>query len=330
MPRKLSILQQSWPLAEVFTIARGSRTHAHVIQVTLQEGDAVGRGECVPYARYGESLESVINSIRSVQTALEAGLSKENLQGYLPAGAARNALDAALWDLESQITGQPVWHNAGLCEPDDAITAYTLSLQNAEAMGQAAAKQAHRPLLKIKLGQDGDTERLQAVRQHAPKSRLIVDANEGWTEDNLADNLEACLKAGVEMIEQPLPASADNCLKNVKSPIILCADESIHDTASLEHIVDRYQAINIKLDKTGGLTEAIKLLEEAQKAQLAIMIGCMVGTSLAMAPAFLLANQAKWVDLDAPLLLAEDHPDGFSFTGSTMHPTKNLWGTPRT
>lgn len=315
-----------FPLAEVFSISRGSRTEATVVEVELTADGFRGRGECVPYARYGESVESVLAQIDDLRDGL-ADLNTQHLQDRMPAGAARNAVDCALWDLQAKRTGQRVWEMLGLSAPNTLTSAYTLSLEAPEVMQQKAAREAHRPLLKIKLGGEGDMARLEAVRRGAPQSRLIVDANEGWDialYQSLAPHL---IKLGVDLVEQPLPASDDEALLGVERPVPLCADESCHDRTSLQSMQGKYDFINIKLDKTGGLSEAIALRDAAQKAGLGIMVGCMVSSSLAMAPATLVAQGASFVDLDGPLLLAQDRPEGLQFTGSDIAPAApSLWG----
>lgn len=327
MARKISIAQESWPIQGTFTISRGSRTEARVLTVTIDENGAAGRGECVPYARYGESLDSVTAQIESIRPALEAGMDRAALQDALPAGAARNAVDCALWDLEAKRSGTPVWKLAGLEPPGPVTTAYTLSLGSVESMGEKAREASHRPLLKLKLTGDGDLERVRAVRRNAPDSRLIVDANEAWSIDHLREFGAAFRELGVEMIEQPLKAGEDEALGAVTSPIPLCADESCHDTATLPALAGRYAMVNIKLDKTGGLTEALKLRAAARAAGFQVMVGCMVGTSLAMAPAALVAQGAEIVDLDGPLLLARDRDSGLRFDGAEVQPPESaLWG----
>lgn len=315
-----------FPLAEVFSISRGSRTEATVVEVELTADGHRGRGECVPYARYGESVESVLAQIDDLRDGL-ADLNTQNLQERMPAGAARNAVDCALWDLQAKRSGQRVWEMLGLSAPTTLTSAYTLSLEDPEIMQLKATREAHRPLLKIKLGGEGDMARLEAVRRGAPQSRLIVDANEGWDialYQSLAPHL---IKLGVDLVEQPLPASDDEALLGVERPVPLCADESCHDRASLQAMQGKYDFINIKLDKTGGLSEAIALSDAAQDSGLGIMVGCMVSSSLAMAPATLVAQSASFVDLDGPLLLAQDRPEGLQFTGSDIAPAApSLWG----
>lgn len=327
MARVLNITTETWPIAGRFTIARGSRTEAHVVVAEVADGPHTGRGECVPYARYGESVDSVAAALKSPAGELARGLSREDLQKLMKPGAARNALDCALWDLEAKTAGRRAWELAGLPAPAPVITAFTISLGTPREMAEAAEKAANRPLLKIKLGADGDSERLLAVRRAAPNADLIVDANEGWTAENLQSNMRACADAGVSLIEQPLPAAADALLECIDRPVSTCADESVHDRAGLAGLRGRYDAVNIKLDKTGGLTEALALATEAESLGFSIMIGCMVGTSLAMAPALLLSSRARFVDLDGPLLLARDRPEGLVYEGSRVHPpAQGLWG----
>jgi L-alanine-DL-glutamate epimerase-like enolase superfamily enzyme len=323
----LSVRIERWPIAGAFTISRGSKTEAVVVVAELSDGRHRGRGECVPYARYEETVDGVARAIEAMGGALANGLDRIGLQRAMPAGAARNALDCALWDLEAKRAGRLVHALAGLPEPRSLTTAYTISLGSPEAMAEAAAKEASRALLKIKLGGDGDPVRIGAVRRAAPGVRLIVDANEGWTTANLAENLAACARAGVELIEQPLPADRDEALADVSRPVPVCADESVHGRESLPALTGKYDAINIKLDKTGGLTEALAMAREAEQLGLGIMVGCMVATSLAMAPAMLVAQGAKHVDLDGPLLLARDRAEGLRYEGSTVHPpARDLWG----
>lgn len=318
--RALETAVERWPIAGSFTISRGSRTEAVVMVATITEGGVSGRGECVPYARYGESVESVIAEIESVAAAIRSGVSRQDLLALLPAGAARNAVDCALWDLEARKTGKSLAALAGMPAPKPMITAYTLSLGTPGSMREAAATAAHRPLLKVKLGGEGDPARIAAVREGAPNSRIVVDANEAWRAETLAANLAACEAAGVELIEQPLPAGEDAALAGVKTPIAICADESIHDAASLAHLPGWYSAINIKLDKTGGLTDALALLKAGRARGLKIMVGCMLGTSLAMKPAVLIGEGAEFVDLDGPLLLAKDREDAIRYDGSLLIP----------
>jgi len=318
---------ERWPIAGTFTISRGAKTEAAVVVATVGDGVATGRGECVPYARYGESVDSVAAAIENLAPQFAAGPTREDLQQALPPGAARNALDCALWDLAAKRRHQPVHRLAGLPAPAERITCYTISLDTPAAMQAAAERVAARKLLKVKLGRDGDPERITAVRRGAPKAELVVDANEGWSPDTLAANIAACADAGVTLIEQPLPAGRDDALIGFRSPILLCADESAHARPSLSGLCGKYGAVNIKLDKTGGLTEALAMAADARQMGLRIMAGCMVGTSLAMAPAMLIAQQADVVDLDGPLLLARDRDHGLVYQDSVVGvPAPALWG----
>lgn len=328
MPRRrLTITVEHFPIAGAFVIARGAKTEAVVVVAAISESGVTGRGECVPYARYGESVESVTAQIEGLRAAIEGGLEKPRLQTLLPAGAARNAVDCALWDLEAKLAGVPAFSLAGLDRLSPVTTAFTLSVGTPHSMAQAAEAARLRPLLKVKLAGDGDPARIAAVRNAAPDSDLIVDANEAWTADNLADNLQACAKADVRLIEQPLPAGNDEALERFEHLVPICADESVHDRHGLADLRKRYDAINIKLDKTGGLTEALALASEAQSVGFSLMIGCMVSSSLAMAPALLIAPRARFVDLDGPLLLAQDRPHGLKFEGSVIYPpVPELWG----
>lgn len=324
---QLSICRDAFRLKQTFTISRGSRDVAQVLTVILTDGDVIGRGECYPYARYGESLDSVSQQIKSVEADLLNGLDRQSLRARMPAGAARNAIDCALWDLEAKRSGTPVWQLAGLSAPSAITTAYTLSLDAPEAMRASAAENADRPLLKIKLGGTGDLERLRAVREGAPNTTLIVDANEGWTASDYDALAPVMLSLGVSMVEQPLPQSDDAELAGRDRPLTVCADESCHDVASLDALSDKYDMINIKLDKTGGLTEALELKAAAIDRGFDIMVGCMVTSSLAMAPAMLVAQGAAMADLDGPLLLAEDRDCPIQYQGSVMEPApKELWG----
>jgi len=325
--RSLSAEIERFPIAGTFTISRGSRTEAVVVTATIRDGEHIGRGECVPYARYGETVEGVAETIRSLGDKVATGLDRRTLRTLLPGGAARNALDCALIDLESKIAGKPAHQLLGCSPPGKHVTCYTLSLGTPESMEEAARAASHRALLKVKLGGEGDVERIAAVRRGAPKSRLVVDANEAWRAETLQANLAACAAAGVELIEQPLPAGKDEALAGIVSPIPLCADESMHDSRSLAHLPPWYSAINIKLDKTGGLTDALELRAAALAKGLTIMVGCMVGTSLAMAPALLVAEGARFVDLDGPLLLAKDREPALSYPESFVAPAPpGLWG----
>lgn len=320
---RITVTAESFKLAQVFTISRGSRSQADVLTVRVTDGAHEGWGECVPYARYDETLKSVAAQING----LPEDITRESLQSLLPAGAARNAVDCALWDLAAKQAGKRVWDLINLPAPRPEITAYTLSLDTPDAMQAQAAKNAARPLLKIKLGTPDDMARLEAVRRGAPKSRIIVDANEGWTAEVYADLAPHLIRLGVQMVEQPLPAGADDMLAEIARPLPVCADEACHDRASLPALKGKYDMVNIKLDKTGGLTEALLLKQAAIAENYTVMVGCMVGTSLAMAPATILAQGVAFTDLDGPLLLAEDRAAPLIFDEAGVHaPTPALWG----
>jgi L-alanine-DL-glutamate epimerase-like enolase superfamily enzyme len=319
---KIEVTADVFKLAEVFTISRGSRTEAKVLTVRILDGGLTGWGECVPYARYGETLESVAEQIEGL-----GAVDRMTLQDALPAGAARNAVDCALWDLEAKRAGKRVWEMAGLGKPGPEITAFTLSLDTPDNMRAAAARHAHRPMLKIKLGTPDDMVRLEAVRAGAPKAKIIVDANEGWTAEVYSDLAPHMVRLGVQLVEQPMPAGADDMLGEIARPLPVCADESCHDRASLPGLKGKYDVVNIKLDKTGGLTEALALRDAARAQGYKVMVGCMVGSSLAMAPAVLVAQGAQVVDLDGPLLLAGDRDAPLAYDEAGVHPsTPALWG----
>ena len=319
----ITLTEDSFQLRQTFTISRGSKTEARVLTCNIARGAFAGRGECVPYARYGETSDSV----RAQIAGLDPAITRDALQSALPPGAARNAVDCALWDLEAQLSGCRVWNIAGLPPPAPVVTAFTLSLAPPDEMRIAAARNAHRPILKIKLGTPDDMPRLEAVRQGAPRARLIIDANEGWTPDVYADLAPHLIRLGVELVEQPLPAGADDMLAEMDRPLPVCADESCHDRASLAGLRGKYDVVNLKLDKTGGLTEGLLTRDLARQMGFKVMVGCMVGSSLAMAPAVLLAQGADWTDLDGPLLLAEDRPHPLQYDAAGVHPPDaNLWG----
>ncbi|SHH95640.1 N-acetyl-D-Glu racemase DgcA [Marivita hallyeonensis] len=319
----IEVSRDVFRLAQVFTISRGSRTEARVLTARVTRGGVTGWGECVPYARYGETLESVASQILS----LPEDIDRVGLQDALPPCAARFAMDAALWDVDAKQSGKRVWELAGLPQPGPEITAYTLSLDTPDAMRAQAAKHAHRPLLKIKLGTPDDMPRLEAVRAGAPGSRIIVDANEGWSAEVYADLAPHLVRLGVALVEQPLPSGEDDALIGMDRPVPVCADESCHDRASLPALKGKYDMVNIKLDKTGGLTEALALRDAARAEGFGIMVGCMVGSSLAMAPAVLVAQGAAVTDLDGPLLLAEDRETPLRFDEAGVHPSEpGLWG----
>lgn len=321
----VSAESQSWPIARPFTISRGTKRTAEVVVATVTDGAYQGRGECVPYSRYGETTRDIVRTIEEFRGPFD----QATLANVLPAGAARNALDCALWDLEAKHSGQAAWKLAGVPRPVDVVTALTVSLDLPEKMGEWAHTARDRTLLKVKLGTDSisrDIERLGAVRTHAPDARLIVDVNEGWSLADLEAFIPAALEARVEMIEQPLAEGADAGLAGFPSPVPLCADESIRDGSNLAVIAARYQAVNIKLDKTGGLTRALELAREARAQDLAVVVGCMVSTSLSMAPALLLAGCARFVDLDGPQLLASDRDPGLAYNGSLLSFSERVWG----
>jgi len=325
---KVNVAHERWPILGRFAISRGSKSQADVVVVELCAGGHRGRGECVPYPRYGETVEGVIAAIEAMAPRLASGtVGHRELAQAMPAGAARNALDCALWDLEAKRAGTTVAALAGVAPPRPLTTAFTISLDTPQAMAAAAARAAHYPLLKVKLGGGDDIARLTAIRRVAPNAELIVDANEGWTAGTLAENLAACADAGVTMVEQPLPAADDTMLRGLPRPMRICADESAHGIESLPLLAGKYDMVNIKLDKAGGLTAALALADAARRQGLGIMVGSMVATSLAMAPAFLVAQQAQVVDLDGPLLLAQDRPDGMRCEGGLLHPpVPALWG----
>jgi L-alanine-DL-glutamate epimerase-like enolase superfamily enzyme len=326
---ELSVRIERWPITGAFAISRGRKTEAVVVVAELSDGTHRGRGESVPYARYGETPDGIVATIETVRPALRQGLDRAALQRALGPGAARTALDCAYWDVNARQIGRRVYELADLSAPAPLTTAYTISLASPLAMAAAAERAAWRPLLKVKLGGgDGeDGKRIAAVRRAAPRTDIVVDANEGWNADNFAANFAACADAGVTLIEQPLPEGGDDALARIKRPIPVCADESVHDRTSLDALAGKYDAVNIKLDKAGGLTEALALAAEAERRGFAIMVGCMVATSLAMAPAMLVAQRARYVDLDGPLLLAKDRPDGLRYEGSLVYPSESaLWG----
>jgi L-alanine-DL-glutamate epimerase-like enolase superfamily enzyme len=327
MARVISVEAERFPIAGTFTISRGSKTEAEVITCTIREGGHVGRGECVPYKRYGETMDGVREAIEAVRARVAGGISRSALLDAMPAGAARNAVDCALWDLEAKLSGKPVASSVCAASPQALETAYTLSLGEPDAMAAQASANAARPLLKVKIGGGDDIARIRAVRQAAPDSRIILDANEGWTDDNIVANLAFAAKQGITLIEQPLPAGQDEILRHITHPVPICADESVHEAKNLESLVGLYDAVNIKLDKSGGLTAALVLRDRAREIGFGVMIGCMVGTSLAMAPAVLLAQDADFVDLDGPLLLARDRVPGLVYQGSLVSPPDTtLWG----
>ncbi|MER8403185.1 N-acetyl-D-Glu racemase DgcA [Mesorhizobium sp. M0185] len=327
MARVISVEAERFPIAGTFTISRGSKTEAEVISCAITENGRTGRGECVPYKRYGETMEDVRDAIEAMRSEIARGISRIALLDAMPAGAARSAIDCALWDLEAKISGTPVAHTIRTVPLRPLETAYTLSLAEPEAMAGQARANAQRPLLKVKIGGDNDIARIRAVTAAAPDSRIILDANEGWNDDNIVANLAFAAEHGIALIEQPLPAGHDGILRHIAHPVPICADESVHEAKDLEALVGLYDAVNIKLDKSGGLTAALVLRDRARELGLGVMVGCMVGTSLAMAPAVLLAQDADFVDLDGPLLLARDRVPGLVYQGSLVSPPERaLWG----
>ena len=318
---------ERFPTAGAWTISRGSVSEVEVVVAEARLGGKTGRGECRPYARYDETAEAVVKDIEAAAEALGDDPERTDLASLMSAGAARNAVDCALWDLRAKLAGRRVWEIAGLPAPKPIVTAYSLSLDTPEKMRAKAAENAHRPLLKVKLGGEGDLERIRAVREGAPKARIIVDANEGWTAETYGALAPELVALGVAMVEQPLPAWDDGALAEMARPLPVCADEACHDTASLASLAGKYDMINIKFDKTGGLTEALRLKAEAERMGLRIMVGCMLASSLAMAPAVLVAQGAEIVDLDGPLLLARDRDNPLKYDADGVHPpSPELWG----
>lgn len=323
----LAVRTESWPLAQAFVISRGAKTQADVVVAELADGPHRGRGEAVPYARYGETVAGVKEQIEAVRGRVEAGADRAALQGLLPPGAARNALDCALWDLDAKRAGVRAWELAGRARLDPVKTCFTISLGPVDQMAEAARANARRPMLKIKIGARDDLDAVAAVRAAAPRTRLVLDANEALAFDDLTRLAPEFARLGVKLVEQPLPAGEDAALEGYASPVPLCADESLHTRAELAACARRYGLVNIKLDKAGGLTEALELAEAARARDLGVMVGCMVVTSLAMAPAMILAQGAEMVDLDGPLLLKRDRQPGLEVAGSTlMPPIAQLWG----
>ena len=324
---RFRVWEERWPIRGVFRISRGARTESRVVVVEVSDGHVTGRGECVPYPRYAETVEGVIATVERIGPTLGGAPDRGRLGRDWPAGAARNAVDGALWDFEAKRAGVRAWELAGLPAPGPLTTAYTISLDEPGAMGAAARAEAHRPLLKLKLTGEGDLDRVAAVRAAAPAARIIADANEAWSPAYYRAVVPSLIDLGVELIEQPFPAAEDAALSDVERPIPVAADESCHTSIDVHTLADRYDVVNVKLDKTGGLTEALRVVAVARDAGLGIMLGCMVGTSLGVAPATLLGGSARYVDLDAPLLLEKDRPEGLKFEGSVVFPPEAaLWG----
>ena len=328
-PQRLTVTGRTWALARPFTTAHGVRTTVDVVVAEISDGDSRGRGEGVPLGRYGESIDSVVATIDAMKGAVVSGLNRETLQHALPPGAARNALDCAFWDIEADRAYSSVAELAGLGAATPVVTAFTIALDTPEQMAELAAANRARSLFKLVLGSDGDIERVRAVRRAVPASRLIVEANESWSEAQLREYMPALIDFRVELIEQPLPAGADDALARLEHPIPLCADESCRTIADLDRLNGKYEAVNIKLDKVGGLTEALALAVEAKRRGFRIMAGGVIGTSLGIAPALLVARQAQIVELDGPLHLASDRVPGLRYDGSTIHPPEQkFWGQP--
>ena len=328
-PQRLTVTRRAWALARPFTTAHGVKTTADTVVAEISDGDSRGRGEGVPLRRYGESIDSVAATLDAMKSAIVSGLNRETLQRALPPGAARNALDCAFWDIDAKRAFRSVAELAGLGAVTPVVTAFTIALGTPEKMAELAAVNRARPLLKLVLGGDGDVERVRAVRHAVPASRLIVDANERWNESQLREFMPALIDCRVELIEQPLPAGADDALSRIERLIPLCADESCRTLADLDRLDGKYQAINIKLDKAGGLTEALALAAEAKRRGFRIMVGGVIGTSLGIAPALLVAQQAEIVDLDGPLHLVSDRVPGLRYSGSAIHPPdRDFWGQP--
>jgi L-alanine-DL-glutamate epimerase-like enolase superfamily enzyme len=328
-PQRLTVTRRAWPLARPVTTAHGVETTVDAIVAEISDVESRGRGECVPLRRYGESVESVVAALEAMKGAITSGLARDTLQSALPPGAARNALDCAFWDMDAKRAYCSVAELAGLGASTPVVTAFTLDFDTPEKMAEQAAANRDRPLLRLNILGDGDVERVCAVREAVPTARIIVDANESWNERQLGEFMPALSDLRVELIEQPLPAGADDALARMQSRIPICADESCRTVADLDRLQGKYQAINIKLDKAGGLTEALALAAEAKRRELRIMVGGSIGTSLGIAPALLLAQQAHIVDLDGPLHLAVDRGARLRYDGSTIHPADpNLWGGP--
>lgn len=323
---KSSVKYCQWPIRGHFTISRGRKTHAETLIVRLEMEGHSGQGECVPYARYGESIESVTAQINDFLNNHPLTWTHATLNTALAAGAARNALDCALWDLQCKIHHKSIWQTVAIT-PQPVVTAYTLSLDSVENMNASAIQQAHRPILKLKLGDADDLNRVATVRHAAPNSRIIIDANEAWTKENYIDLLPELVALNVAMIEQPFSVDNDHHLNELARPIPICADESCHDRKSLPMLVGKYDVINIKLDKTGGLTEALALKAEAERKGFTIMVGCMVSSSLSMAPAYVVAQGAAIADLDGPLLLNKDIEPSITYSNSEISVfSPRLWG----
>jgi L-alanine-DL-glutamate epimerase-like enolase superfamily enzyme len=325
--RALNIHHRTLPLRSPFRIARGVKVAADVVTVELDQAGCIGRGESVPYRRYGESVASVTDQIEILRSALCAGMGRDELQARLPAGAARNAVDAALWDLEWRLSHVSVSKQLARPPRSPLVTALTIAIGTPQEMEKAASQIAHHKLIKIKVDAEDPMGRIEAVRRAAPTAELIVDPNESWTIDLLREVEPALERASISLLEQPLPADADGALREFSSRIPVCADEACHTTSDLTALRDRYQAVNIKLDKTGGLTEAWRMLRDAKACGFTVMVGCMVCSSLGIAPAWEVAREAAFVDLDGPLWLESDPPGGITLQdGLLMPPSPGFWG----
>jgi L-alanine-DL-glutamate epimerase-like enolase superfamily enzyme len=323
MTIRVRAFAETFPIKGAFVISRGSKTEAVVVVAEVSDGQHIGRGECVPYRRYGETVEGVLAAVESASVSGD----RDALRRSMAPGAARNALDCALWDLAAKKAGRRAWELAGLAAPRAVLTCFTLSVGTPESMAEAARNATESPLLKVKLGGEGDAERLRAIRSAAPTARLVVDANESWNERNFVANMRACKETDVELVEQPLPADAEEFLQKAERLVPVCADESVHVTADLDRLAGKYDAVNVKLDKAGGLTEALDLAGEARRRGFRLMVGCMVGTSLGVAPAMLVAQEADFVDLDGPLWLARDRVPGLCYSAGVVSPPEpELWG----
>ena len=320
----IAIKRETFELKKIFTISRGSKVNAEVITISISKNGFIGYGECIPYKRYNETIDSVINQIETVKKIDN----RDEINTFLPAGAARNAIDCAMWDLEAKILNSSVFEISNLPKPKPVTSAFTLSLSSPSEMAKEARINASKSILKIKLGGGiKDIERIEAIKKSAPHSKIIVDANESWSVDDFLKIEPIFYKLGVKMIEQPFQSKEDDHLINIKKNIPICADESCHTSSDLANCINKYDIVNIKLDKTGGLTEAIKLKKQALKLKFEVMIGCMVGTSLSIAPALLLTDDAKWIDLDGPLLLKNDREYPLVYKNDNIFPaSKKLWG----
>ena len=326
MLREVSFQHESWPLKKSFSISRGTKTSAEVIYLEIQQDHHKGKGEAVPYVRYGESIDSVISQLNTVKGDIEQGSDRNNLLDILPPGAARNAIDCALWDLESKLNGISPWKSANKNKPKSIRTALTVSLSSPDKMAEEALDYGKCDLLKLKLGSENVLESITAVRQVAPKAKIIIDANEAWSEEQLRSWQEQLFEMSIDLVEQPLSSDKDDCLREFQHLVPICADESCHTTEDIERLVGLYDYVNLKLDKTGGLTEALNCKNMAKERGLGLMIGCMVSTSLSMAPALLLTEDVDFIDLDGPFLLAKDRDPSLIGSSSELIYDSDVWG----